>query len=79
MTTTIETNHHADPVPAHPPVRSTGHEFTSTPELNESGKGIDNRLHTSHRVSCSCGAAWTFKTDEIAARVTAVHLRRVTR
>lgn len=75
MTTTIQT---ATYTPA-PPIRSTGHEFVSVPSLNESGKGIDNRLHTSHRVSCSCGAEWTFKSEEIAARVTAVHLQRVTR
>lgn len=89
MTTTIETNHHADntrPVPIrehdddiHSRLMPPVHEFSSVPELNASGRGLDHRLHTSHRVSCSCGAAWTFKTDEIAARVTGNHLRRVSR
>lgn len=62
-----------------PERNGAGHQFSSVPELNASGRGIDHRLHTSHRVSCSCGAAWTFKTDEIAARVTGNHLRRVSR
>lgn len=56
---------------------TTVHEFTSTPELNATGAGVEHRLHTLHRVECRCGAQWTFKTEAIMARVTANHLARV--
>lgn len=73
MTTTRE---HDDDI--HSRLMRPAHEFTSIPELAATGVGIDHRLHTRHRVSCSCGAEWVFRTEAVATRVTEAHLARVT-
>lgn len=53
------------------------HLFTTTPELRATGKGVDNRLITAQRITCSCGASWIFRTEASASRVLDAHLSRV--
>lgn len=51
------------------------HDFTILPQL--AAAGLDDRLTIAQRIACTCGCAWTCRTDAIAQRIMAAHLTRV--